>query len=65
MEVVTLLLFVGALWVIAAVGFFAWNLRATAYEHSERMALLPLEDNWTDPNRNPHHQPADREGNKP
>ncbi len=49
MEVVTLLLFVGALWVLAGVGFFAWNLLSTDHEHSERLALLPLEDNWTDP----------------
>ena len=49
MEVVTLLLFVGALWVLAGVGFFAWNLLALDHEHSDRMALLPLEDNWDDP----------------
>ena len=50
MEVVTLLLFVGALWVLAGVGFFAWNLLARGHEHTERLALLPLEDNWIDPN---------------
>ncbi len=49
MEVVTLLLFVGALWVLAGVGFFAWTLLSSDHEHSERLALLPLEDNWTDP----------------
>lgn len=49
MEVVTLLLFIGALWVVAAVGFFAWNLLVTDHEHSDRLALLPLEDNWADP----------------
>jgi len=48
MEVVTLLLFVGALWVLAGIGFFAWNLRADSHEHTERLALLPLEDNWVD-----------------
>jgi hypothetical protein len=49
MEVMTLLLFVGALWVLAAIGFFAWNLLCNDHEHAERLALLPLEDNWTDP----------------
>ena len=49
MEVMTLLLFVGALWVLAAIGFFAWNLLSTDHEHAERLALLPLEDNWIDP----------------
>jgi hypothetical protein len=48
MEVVTLLIFVGAVWVFAAIGFFAWNLLATNHEHSDRLAMLPLEDNWTD-----------------
>jgi len=52
MEVVTLLLFVGALWVLAGIGFFAWNLLAESHDHAERLAVLPLEDNWTD-SRNP------------
>jgi len=49
MDVVTLLIFVGAVWLLAAVGFFAWNVRAESHEHSERLAMLPLEDNWKDP----------------
>ena len=48
MEVVALLIFVGAIWVLAAIGFFAWNLLLTNHEHSDRLALLPLDDNWTD-----------------
>jgi hypothetical protein len=48
MEVVALLIFVGAVWVLAAIGFFAWNLLVTNHEHSDRLAMLPLEDNWTD-----------------
>ena len=52
MEVVTLLLFIGAVWVIAAIGFFAWNLLSTTdHEHADRLAILPLEDNWSDPRR--------------
>jgi hypothetical protein len=49
MEVVTLLLYVGAVWVIAAIGFFMWNVLARAHEHADRLAVLPLEDNWSDP----------------
>lgn len=49
MEVVTLLLFVGAVWMVGAVGLFAWNVLTKNHEHSDRLALLPLEDNWTDP----------------
>jgi hypothetical protein len=48
-EVVTLLLFVGAVWVVAAIGFFAWSLATTHHEHVDRLAVLPLEDNWSDP----------------
>lgn len=51
MEVVTLLLFIGAVWVFAAVAFFAWNLRSAEHEHADRMAILPLEDNWNDPQK--------------
>lgn len=48
MEVVALLIFIGAVLVFAAIGFFAWNLLVTNHEHSDRLAMLPLEDNWTD-----------------
>lgn len=49
MEVVTLLLFIGALWGLSAIGLFAWNLLGANQDHAERLALLPIEDNWTDP----------------
>jgi len=48
MEVIPLLIFVGAVWLIAAIGFFAWNLVVTNHEHTDRLAMLPLEDNWID-----------------
>jgi hypothetical protein len=48
-EVVTLLLFVGAAWVAGAVALFAWTVLRSGHEHSERLAILPLEDNWKDP----------------
>ena len=49
MEVVNLLLFVGGVWVLTALGLFAWNLLTAGHEHADRLALLPLEDNWKDP----------------
>jgi hypothetical protein len=49
MEAMSLLLFVGAVWVIGAVGLFAWNVATRGHEHAERLAILPLEDNWQDP----------------
>ncbi len=48
MEVVSLLLFIAALWGLAAIGLFAWNLLNAQPDHADRLALLPIEDNWTD-----------------
>lgn len=48
MEVVALLLFVGCLWVLAAIGLFCWNLLTEHPQHADRLALLPIEDNWQD-----------------
>ncbi|MFM2416611.1 MAG: hypothetical protein RL385_1334 [Pseudomonadota bacterium] len=49
MEVLTLLLFVSAVWVLGALGLFAWTVLQRNHEHAERLAILPLEDNWNDP----------------
>jgi len=49
MEVLNLLLFVGGFWIFGAVAFFAWSLLSGNDQHSDRLALLPLEDNWKDP----------------
>jgi hypothetical protein len=51
MEVVTLLLYVGAIWVSGAIALFMWNVVNRGHEHSDRLAILPLEDNWSDPLR--------------
>jgi hypothetical protein len=55
MEVVALLLYVGAVWVAGAVGLFIWNVACRGHEHADRLAILPLEDNWTDPSTAPSH----------
>lgn len=49
MEVVTLLLFVGLIWLATAIALFTWNLRSAHHEHADRLAVLPLQDNWIDP----------------
>jgi hypothetical protein len=51
-EALGLLLFVGAVWVLGAVALFAWNVASRGHEHTERLAILPLEDNWQDPQMN-------------
>ena len=51
MEVITLLLYVGAVWVSGAIVLFMWNVKSHGHEHEDRLAILPLEDNWTDPLR--------------
>lgn len=44
MEALILLLFLSAVLVASAVGLFAWTVRERTFEHSERLALLPLRD---------------------
>ena len=48
MEVIALLLFIAGMWVLGAVALFSWNLLTEHPEHADRLALLPIEDNWTD-----------------
>ena len=59
MEVVSLLLYVGAVWVLGAIGLFIWNVVSRGHEHSDRLALLPLEDNWSDPLRTQPERASD------
>ncbi len=44
MEVLILLIFVSLVLVTGAIGFFAWGLREHVYDHADRLALLPLEE---------------------
>ena len=44
MEVLILTVFVSVLLVATELLFFTWNLRQGTHEHSDRMSLLPLED---------------------
>jgi cbb3-type cytochrome oxidase maturation protein len=43
-EVLILLIFVSLVLATSAVLFFAWGLRERVYDHAERLALLPLEE---------------------
>lgn len=49
MEVVTLLLFVAAVWALGACVFFLYHLKTSGHQHADRLALLPLDDQWGDP----------------
>ena len=42
MEVLTLTVFASVVLGLAAVLFFAWNVRSRSHEHTEHLALLPL-----------------------
>lgn len=44
MNVLILLIFVSAMMVTLAVLLFAWTLRERTHEHTDRLGLLPLED---------------------
>jgi hypothetical protein len=52
-EIVILLLFVSLLFVLLAVGLFAWTVRQKSHEHADRLALLPLQrpttSGWSSP----------------
>ena len=44
MEILILLIFVCVILVGVAVGFFAWTVRQGTFDHADRLALLPLDD---------------------
>ena len=44
MEILILLIFVCVVLVGAAVAFFAWTVRQGTFDHADRLALLPLDD---------------------
>jgi cbb3-type cytochrome oxidase maturation protein len=43
LEVLELTVFASVVLGLAAVLFFAWNIRSRSHEHSEHLALLPLQ----------------------
>jgi cbb3-type cytochrome oxidase maturation protein len=48
MEVLILTVFVSLTLVAGELIFFAWNVRHGSHDHSDRLSLLPLEDErWT------------------
>jgi cbb3-type cytochrome oxidase maturation protein len=44
MEILILLIFVCVVLVGAAVAFFAWTVRQGTFDHVDRLALLPLDE---------------------
>ena len=47
MEVLILLIFVCVVLVGGAVAFFAWTVRQGTFDHVDRLALLPLDEEST------------------
>ncbi len=44
MEILILTVFVSMALVLGELVFFAWNVRQGSHDHSDRLTLLPLED---------------------
>lgn len=44
MEVLIMMVLVSLGLVVGAVGFFAWTVRQRTFDHTDRLALLPLAD---------------------
>ncbi len=44
MEILILLIFVCVILVSVAVAFFAWTVKQGTFDHADRLALLPLDD---------------------
>ena len=57
MEVLILMLFVSLILGGSGVGFYVWNLGQRTHEHSDRLALLPLEEPATGPQGDPACKP--------
>lgn len=51
MEVLVLLVFVSLTLAGSAVGLFAWLVRQRTFQHADRLALAPLEDDLRAPAR--------------
>ncbi len=54
MEVIILLVFISVVWVAAALLFLGWQLAKRTHDHTDRVALLPL-DTPTDPETTDEH----------
>jgi cbb3-type cytochrome oxidase maturation protein len=44
MEILILLIFICVVLVGVAVAFFAWTVRQGTFDHADRLALLPLDE---------------------
>jgi cbb3-type cytochrome oxidase maturation protein len=65
MEILILLIFVCVLLVGSAVAFFAWTVGQGTFDHADRLALLPLDDEkpmtpTREREEDEHENPADR-----
>jgi cbb3-type cytochrome oxidase maturation protein len=65
MEILILLIFVCVVLVGSAVAFFAWTVGQGTFDHADRLALLPLDDEkpmtpTTESEEDEYENPADR-----
>lgn len=44
MNIMYLLLFLGGVFLVGVILFFAWTVRNETYDYSEQISLLPLDD---------------------
>ena len=60
MEVLILTTFVSVFLAAGGVGLFVWSVKARTFDHSDRLAILPLEDppNLRQPPAPPPHLPS-------
>jgi cbb3-type cytochrome oxidase maturation protein len=56
-EVLILLVLVSVCLAAGGVGFFVWNVRQEAHQHTDRLSLLPLQDE-PEPPRGTSRAPA-------
>ncbi|MEM8609568.1 MAG: cbb3-type cytochrome oxidase assembly protein CcoS [Myxococcota bacterium] len=47
MDILILLIVVCVVLIAGAVGFFAWTVRQGTFDHADRLALLPLDEDTT------------------
>ena len=47
MDVLILLIAVCVVLIVGAIGFFAWTVREGTFDHTDRLALLPLDEDST------------------
>lgn len=61
MDILILLVFISLMLAGSAVGLFAWLVRQRTFQHDDRLALLPIEDDQRAPRA---HAAAERRASR-